>query len=293
VTIKKIRIGDKEYPEALKHIYDPPRELFVRGGFLAEDKNAVAIVGTRRATLYGLRQCERLSYELALKGITIISGMARGIDSAAHRGALKAGGRTIAVLGSGHDDIYPPENRKLYAEIAESGAAISEFPPDTPPSTFNFPRRNRIISGLSKGVVVVEAAKRSGALITANFALQQGREVFAMPGNISSTRSDGPNALIKEGAKLVKDAGDILEELRYVMDIEEIEKSPWNAGAGSIASMSPEERKVFDILSEEPKAIGEISHVSKVPTHKISAILIRLEMKRLAKMLPGENFVKA
>lgn len=292
MTVKKITIGDKGYPEILAGIFNPPPELFVKGALLPGDKNAVAIVGSRRATLYGLKECERISYELALKGITVVSGMARGIDSAAHRGALKAKGRTIAVLGSGHNQIYPPENKKLYHEITENGAVISEFPPDTPPSTLTFPKRNRIISGLSRGVLVVEAARKSGALITANYALEEGREVFAVPGNISSTRSDGTNALIKEGAKLAESAEDILEELKYVIDAKEMQNTRGGIEARNTASMSSEERKVFDVLSDRPKVVDEISRVLGTPAHKISEALVRLEIKRLVKALPGENFIK-
>lgn len=293
MEIRKIGISDREYPALLKTIHRAPSELFVNGEILPVDANAIAIVGARRSTLYGLEQCARLSYELALKGITIVSGMARGIDTAAHKGALKAGGRTIAVLGSGHGHIYPRENTKLYAEIAKNGAVISEFPHETPPMPFNFPARNRIISGLSKGVLVVEAARKSGALITANFALQEGREVFAMPGNISSSRSAGTNALIKEGAKLTESADDILEELEGVLDIKIGRgKSTEPRAKDPAATLSAEERAVFGVLTDTPKPIDEISGVSRIPVSKISRILIDLELKRLAKMLPGENFIK-
>lgn len=293
MEIRKIGISDREYPALLKNIHRAPPELFVNGEILPADANAVAIVGSRRSTVYGSQQCERLSYELALKGITVVSGMARGIDTAAHKGALKAGGRTIAVLGSGHGHIYPPENKKLYAEIAKSGAVISEFPHETPPMPFNFPARNRIISGLSRGVVVVEAARKSGALITANFALQEGREVFAMPGNISSSRSAGTNALIKEGAKLTESADDIMEELEGVLDIKiGREGSAEPRAKNPAATLSAEERAVFGVLTDTPKPIDEISGASRIPVSKISRILIDLEIRRLAKMLPGENFIK-
>ncbi len=210
---RTLSFSDKGYPTNLKYIYDPPPTLYVKGNILPEDNIAIAIIGSRRATYYGLKNAENLSFELAAGGITIISGLARGVDSAAHRGALKAGGRTIAVLGSGLNIIYPPENEKLAREILQCGAVISEFPQGTAPLRQNFPRRNRIISGLSLGVVVVEAAKRSGALITANLALEQGREVFALPGKIDSFTSRGTHDLIKQGAKLVESAEDIIEEL--------------------------------------------------------------------------------
>ena len=300
MRIKKLKKGDKKYPKALGEIYNPPTLLFVAGEILESDANAVAIVGTRRATLYGLGQCERIAFDLALRGITVVSGMAKGIDTAAHRGALKAGGRTIAVLGSGHDNIYPTENKKLYTEIIKSGAVVSEFPPETLPFPTNFPRRNRIVSGMSKGVLVIEAPKRSGALITANFALEQGREVFAMPGNISSVKSFGTNALIKEGAKLVETVDDILEELKLVLDRNEPKKpiqaphlNRWSdSGAGPELRLSSDEKAVFGILGDEPRQIDEISRISNISTNRISAILLGLELKRLIKTLPGENFIR-
>ena len=215
MKIRKINKTNSEYPTLLKEIFNPPRELFIKGSIILEDACAIAIVGTRTPTAYGIKQCEKISCELAKKGITIVSGMARGIDSVAHKSAIKAGGRTIAILGSGLNRIYPPENKKLYEDISKNGAVISEFAPNTPPMPYNFPKRNRIISGMAIGVVVVEAAVRSGSLITANFALEQGRDVFAMPGNINSPRSNGTNALIKDGAKLVEDVSDVLNEFEY------------------------------------------------------------------------------
>ena len=293
-----ISINDAEYPAGLKNIFDPPREIFVRGNILAEDDNAVAIVGTRTPTHYGLKQCEKLSYDLAIRGITIVSGMARGIDSAAHRGAIKAGGRTIAVLGSGFNYIYPPENKRLSEEIANSSAVISEFPPDTRPYKNNFPKRNRIISGMSKGVLVIEAAVRSGSLITANFALEEGREVFALPGRVDSEKSVGTNQLIKEGAKLVESFEDILEELKRVIKIREITENPARQArrqepSGAALSIGPDEKAVFDILNDEPMPIDEISQNLKLSPADISKILLGLELKRLVKVLPGNNFIKA
>ncbi|UCB57420.1 MAG: DNA-processing protein DprA [Candidatus Omnitrophota bacterium] len=211
--IKTLSLNDKEYPANLRYIYSPPLALYVKGNILAEDSIALAIVGSRKASYYGLKNAESLGFKLASQGITIISGLARGIDTAAHRGALAAGGRTIAVLGSGLNIIYPRQNKGLAEEISKNGAVISEYAQDTPPLRQNFPRRNRIISGLSLGVVVVEAAKRSGALITADFALEQGREVFALPGKIDSFTSAGTHELIKDGAKLVESTEDIIEEL--------------------------------------------------------------------------------
>ncbi|MCQ9208506.1 MAG: DNA-processing protein DprA [Omnitrophica bacterium] len=210
---KTLRITDKDYPANLKHIYDPPATVYLKGELILEDNIAIAIVGSRRATPYGLKNAKSLAFELAARGITVVSGLARGIDSAAHRGALEAKGRTIAVLGSGLNVIYPHENERLAEEIAKSGAVISEFQQDVGPQRYHFPRRNRIISGLSLGVVVVEAAQKSGALITANCALEQGREVFALPGKIDSWTSRGTHDLIKQGAKLVESIEDIIEEL--------------------------------------------------------------------------------
>ncbi len=192
MAIRKIALDDLEYPKNLRNIHRPPKQLYVNGTLLETDEIAVALVGSRRASLYGIETSEKLAYELALRGVTVVSVMARGIDTAAHRGALKARGRTIAVMGSGHGDIYPPENVELYGQIIKSGAVVTEYENDMEPLPYNFPQRNRIISGLSLGVVVVEAAKDSGALITATIAAEQGREVFALPGKISSTTSSGP-----------------------------------------------------------------------------------------------------
>ncbi len=221
--IKKLNLNvltrqDDEYPQNLKNILYPPIVLYVKGRLKPQDCNSIAIVGSRLASFYGLSCAEKLAGELANYGLTVVSGMARGIDTASHRGALKQNGRTIAVIGSGFNRIYPPENKGLCEEIAGSGAVISEFPIDTPPEKENFPRRNRIISGLSLGVVVVEAARNSGALITADFALEQGREVFALPGKVDSSTSFGTNELIKQGAKLVSCVDDIIEEFALVQE---------------------------------------------------------------------------
>lgn len=296
--MRKVKKNSKIYPDNLRNIFNPPEELFVNGDILPADNNAIAIVGTRRASYYGLEQCEKLSYELAVMGITIVSGMAIGIDTAAHRGALKAKGRTIAVLGSGHNHIYPPENKKLYSEIAKSGAVISEFPLDTQPSRTTFPRRNRIISGISKGVVIIEAPRRSGALITADFALEQGREVFAMPGNISSTKNSGTHALIKEGAKLIDGVSDILEELKHIIDIKEVDNNKVDNDTRKVkrektpVHIPSDEKSIFGILTDKPKSIDEISRIADLPVYKVSDILLRLQLKKLIKGLPGENFVR-
>ncbi|MFH1594345.1 MAG: DNA-processing protein DprA [Candidatus Omnitrophota bacterium] len=293
MAIRRIERDSKDYPVNLNSISGAPKELFVNGNILACDENAVAIVGTRTPTHYGIEQCEKLSYDLAMMGITIISGMARGIDSCAHRAALKAGGRTIAILGSGHNHIYPPENRKLYEEIVSRAAVISEFPSDTRPFKANFPRRNRIISGLSKGVIVVEAAARSGTLITVDFALEQGREVFAVPGNVSSPKSSGTNLLIKEGARLVQDASDITDELKNVLDVKGAsDETGYASRPAPEASLSELERAVFEATGQIPKSIDEISAIANLPVHRTSDSLLKLELKRLVKALPGENYIK-
>jgi len=216
-NLKVITFQDDEYPFLLKQIPDPAPVLYIKGEFKPQDKLSIAVVGCRQASFYGLECSNNFSFQLAELGITVVSGLARGIDTWAHKGALKAGGRTIAVLGSGFGFIYPKENRDLVEEIALNGAVISEFPCQMKPLSFNFPRRNRIISGLSLGVLVIEAGKRSGALITARFALEQGREVFCIPGRYDSFNSFGTNTLIKEGAKLVLNIEDILEELNLTV----------------------------------------------------------------------------
>ncbi|MEW5758600.1 MAG: DNA-processing protein DprA [Candidatus Omnitrophota bacterium] len=211
--IKIISISDAGYPEILKKIFDPPKALYVKGELREEDNLSIAIVGSRLASSYGLIQAEKFGFDLANLGITVVSGLARGIDTKAHLGALKANGRTIAVLGSGLLSVYPPENKGLVEKISQNGAVISEYPLDMGPRRENFPKRNRIVTGLSLGVVVVEAAKNSGALISARCALEQGREVFSLPGKLDSDNSFGTNELIKDGAKLTTSVNDILEEI--------------------------------------------------------------------------------
>ena len=298
--IKRISIKDAGYPELLKNIYRPPQELYINGSFREEDKNAVAMVGSRRATRYGLEMAEKLAFDIALRGVTIVSGMARGIDSAAHRGAIKAKGRTIAVMGSGHNNIYPPENKELYEEIVRHGAVITEFENDTPPLPQNFPIRNRVISGLSLGLIVVEAARNSGALITAGYALEQNREVFAVPGKISSATSAGTHELIKDGAKLIQTADDILEELRFYEtgpvtgeDKDLIEdRISKKTKAYIYNSLTDDERKVYKILNDEPLHIDDLVRDSKVEPARISRILLSLEMKKVIRELPGKQFVR-
>ena len=285
---KILTIEDDLYPENLREIYDPPPLIYFKGNIIKDDKKSISIVGSRKASYYGKIVAENLSKDLASVGLTIISGMARGIDTVAHRGALSVNGRTIAVLGCGIDYIYPPENRKLAREIEESGAIITEFPFSTLPEKQNFPRRNRIISGLSLGTVVVEAAEKSGALITADFALEQGREVFAVPGNITSTLSRGTHNLIKQGAKLVSNYHDILEELSTIVE-QKPEQQKININQ---YSLSEEEKIIYEIINNEPIQIDEIIEESKLSASKVSEILLNLELKDLIKEIEGKKFIK-
>lgn len=290
--VRFITLNDNDYPQNLKTIYDPPPYLYVKGGFKNEDRLSVAIIGSRSATNYGRQITETISKELSSLGITIVSGMARGIDSFAHQSTLDAGGRTIAVLGCGIDIAYPPENKGLMMRIKDSGAIVSEFPFGTPPEAANFPQRNRIISGLSLGTVVIEAADDSGSLITANYAIEQGRELFAVPGNITSRMSKGSNSLIKKGAKLINSADDIIEELipRLKGELKDI-RSLKNSAA--IANLSDEERLVFDNISLEPKHIDKLTIESKMPTNKTSALLLNMELKGAVKRLSGNMFIRS
>lgn len=298
--IKKIKLGGAGYPANLRNIYDPPEALYVNGGFEERDHIAVAIVGSRRASPYGIEMAGRFGYDLASRGITVVSGMAVGVDSAAHRGALKAKGRTIAVMGSGHGRIYPPQNKDLYKEIAKAGCVVTEYEEDIEPFAYNFPRRNRIISGLSLGVVVVEAARNSGALITANFAAEQGRTVFAVPGKASSSTSTGANELIKDGAALVQSADDIIEELSIKESVPEPEAGS-DRLEGKISkmteayvynSLTEDERKIYKTLSDEPLYIDDIADSCGLDARKASKALLNLEIKRLIKQMPGKQFVR-
>jgi len=277
--------SDEEYPPGLKQIYDPPPLLYVRGCIKPQDQRAVAVVGSRYPTTYGKMFAERISLGLSQRGVTVVSGLARGVDSDAHRGALAAGGRTIGVLGCGIDLIYPPENEKLFGEVAGQGAILSEFPLGTPPEKDHFPIRNRVISGISMGVVVVEATLRSGSLITARFALEQGREVFAVPGNIDSARSAGTNRLIREGAKLVARVEDILEEISLpALPVQE-ETTPK-------PKLTEEEARVFSALGPQAAHIDQVIAQSALPSARVSVILLSLELAGHVKQLPGMRFVK-
>jgi len=283
-----VTFWDAQYPRLLKAISDPPAFLFVRGTLRAEDSEAVAVVGTRAPTDYGKLVASRLCAELAAQGVTIVSGLARGIDTEAHRAALQAGGRTIAVLGSGVDVIYPAENRSLARRIIEQGALISELPMGAGPDAPNFPRRNRLISGMSLGTLVVEAGDTSGALITANVALEQNREVFAVPGSIFNPKSRGTNRLIQEGAKLVMSAEDVLAELRPQLPSlvrEAMRQSP-------NVVLTELEKKVLESLSHEPLHIDVISKNNGLSPAQTLTLLLSLELKDLVRQLAGKMFVR-
>ena len=269
-----------EYPPLLKEIADPPFLLYVKGKKEVLSKMCFAIVGSRLASVYGMQMAERFAYGLANLGIVIVSGLARGIDTSAHRAALKRG-LTVAVLGSGFLNVYPCQNRKLLEEICESGAAVSEFPLDEPSLKENFPRRNRIISGLSKGVLVVEASYRSGALITARFALEQNREVFAIPGKADSPLSKGPHVLIKDGAKLVDSLGDILEELNIKWEEKE-----------SFVKLSSEEKCIFDIIGREGMFLEEIIVRSRLDYKNAHNTILELQLKGLIEEKKPLYFVR-
>jgi len=288
---KIVTMVDNDYPSLLLKIPDPPPFLYVFGCLDNSFRN-IAVVGSRNATRYGLLTTRRLCYDLALLDMTIVSGMALGIDSAAHEGALMGKGKTIAVLGSGLDRIYPQQNRKLFYQIAENGAVISEFPLKTEPDAHNFPKRNRIISGISLGTVVVEATKRSGSLITAGLAAEQNREVFAVPGSIQSFKSTGTHTLIKQGAKLVEHARDIMEELSHVIETpSEKEKSADNTFE-KISLLSADELMVFESLEPYPIHIDDLVRMLSMEPGKLSSILLQLELKGMALQSSGKFFSK-
>ncbi len=281
---------DKDYPKNLKEIPGAPIVLYIKGALRPQDINSIAIVGSRRASFYGLSCAERFAADLSDAGFTIVSGLARGIDTAAHKGALKLKGRTIAVIGSGFNNIYPEENMELAEEIAKNGAVISEFPVDAKPLPQNFPRRNRIISGLSLGTLVVEAARNSGALITVDFALEQGREVFALPGKVDADNSFGTNELIKQGAKLVSCADDILEEFNLGVAASKPEiEAPGRKLALVVAG---QEKVLYDLICNEPIILDDIVEITNLAVPVVSDALMKLEIKKLIKQLPGKQFIR-
>jgi len=285
---------DPLYPALLLNIYDYPPLLYVKGRLRVDDVT-VAVVGSRRASTYGEYSTERLCRDLALNGITVASGMARGIDSAAHRGALSVKGRTLAVLGCGIDVVYPPENRSLYEAIASNGAVISEFPFSTPPLAQHFPIRNRIISGLSLGVVIVEATEKSGSLITARLALDQGREVFAVPGIIDSPGSKGTHRLIKEGAKLVENVQDILDELRPQLTFPLAQQAPRETAASPaprVESLKETEKTVLEVLTRRAVDVDTIIEKTGLQAKDVLAILLSLELNGHIEQQAGKRFMR-
>ena len=281
-----ITFCDPDYPARLKQIPDPPPFLFVRGSLTDADDLALALVGSRLATDYGKSITRKITAELVARGVTIISGLATGIDSYAHQAALESGGRTIAVLGNGLDIVYPAENKSLASRIEKNGALVSEFLFETKPEAENFPRRNRIISGLSLGVIVVEAPAQSGALLTAQYALEQNREVFAVPGNLGKKTSEGTNNLIRQGAKLVTRAEDILEEIR-ILTPAELRKV-----LADIPPLPAEENKIYKILSGEPLHIDKLAAESNLSVSQALTGLLNLELRGLARQLSGKHFVR-
>ena len=296
-------VADERYPERLKEIYDPPAVLYVRGDATLLSEPGIAVVGTRHPTPYGIGMSERLACDLANRGLTIISGMARGVDTAAHRGALKANGKTIAVWGTGIDVVYPRENKKLAQSILDAGGVIiSEFPIGTFAAPQNFPIRNRVISGLSIGVLVVEAAEYSGTRVTSRCAIEQGREVFAVPGNVTNKNSWGPNTLIKQGAKLTATWEDVWEELpaetKLILEarVPLESKSSSNASLFQDSQLAPHERRVYALLkSDEALQIDEIieKFEGQFSSSEIFAALFELELSGKVRQLPGKNYVRS
>ena len=288
LNVRLITPVDAGYPGPLSAIHDPPLVLYVTGEWPDVWPTCVAVVGTRRPTVYGRETARQLSYLLAQTGIPVISGLARGIDTEAHRGALSAEGRTVAVIGGALDCLYPEENRTLAREIAQGkGAVISEFPFGRKPDRTTFPMRNRVISGLSKGVLVVEAAARSGALITADQALEQGRNVMAVPGRIDTPVARGCHRLLRQGARLVETLDDILEELQDLPTLQPRQVSAPTEGAPPLASLSDDERRIVVCLDAGERPVDEIIRETGLPAARVSALLIGLEMKRHIRMLPG------
>jgi DNA processing protein len=288
-----LALGSAGYPAVLANIADPPHLLYIRGALEARDANAVAVVGSRQCTAYGRRVAERLAGDLARAGYTVISGLARGIDGCAHRGALQAGGRTLAVLAGGLSKVYPPEHKDLANEVAAAGALLSEAAMEMEPMAGMFPARNRIISGLARGVVIVEANEKSGALITAHHAAEQGREVFAVPGPVDSPASEGTLALLRQGAKLVRHADDILEDLNGIAPLTPpAEGRP--AGPAPGREMPPGlneiEQRIWDFLAGQPRHIDEMARELGVAVAQLSGTLMMLEMKKVVRRLPGNQF---
>ncbi len=296
---KVITASSPEYPTALGTIHNPPVVLYVWGDILPADAHAIGIVGSRNVTHYGTETAKKLSYQLAFAGYTVVSGLARGIDTSAHQGALAAKGRTIAVIGSGLSQLYPPENMGLAEKIAESGAIVSEYPMERPADRQTFPYRNRIVAGWGRGLLVVEAGLNSGALITANQAVEHGRTVFAVPGQIDRPTSAGTNRLIQQGARLVTSADDILDELGTLIPrsqtISTLEKSTRSGtpAPATAPALSHDETLLVTALEVGELTLDELSESTRLPLSKVSATLLGLEMKRLVRALPGHRYVRA
>lgn len=282
--VKVMTWEDADYPRRLKEINQAPPVLFIKGSINVEDDWAVAVVGTRRVTPYGRQVTSEIASFLAQNGVTVVSGLARGVDAIAHQTALQNGGRTIAVLGSGVDVIYPPEHRRLAGEIAQQGALVSDYPLGTQPDGINFPPRNRIISGLSLATIVVEAGEKSGALITAEFAVEQGRDVFAVPGSILAPQSEGTNKLIEEGARPLLKMTEILEALK-------LERIPEKQSARKLNPLNPVEKKVLASLSQEPVHVDELSSLTGLSISEVSATLTLMELKGFVSHVGGMNYV--
>lgn len=286
VGVHAITADSNDYPRLLQHVPSAPPVLFARGSILPVDDVAVAIVGTRRATHYGIEMAARLAADLASAGVTVISGLAYGIDTAAHRAAVDAGGRTIAVLGSGPDTIYPPQNRRLAERVIEQGALVSEYPVGTKPDARNFPARNRIISGMSRGVIVVEAPTASGAMLTASFAADQSRDVFAVPGQATANSSAGCHALIRDGATLITDASQVLEQLDLANHKSHVQVRltlPESAG----------ERILYELIGTDPLHLDEICLASGRPIYEVTGTLLEMELKGLVRQTAPQHYVRA
>jgi DNA processing protein len=282
-SIRVLTWNEDAYPVRLREIHNAPPVLYLRGSLEAEDEWAVAIVGTRRITPYGRQVAERIALKLANSGITVVSGLALGVDTVAHRTSLEAGGRTLAVLGSGVDRIYPPKNRVLAEKVMENGAIISDYAPGTPPEAMNFPPRNRIISGLSLATVVVEASLKSGALITADFALEQGREVFAVPGSVFAPQSRGPNKLIQNGAHPLLDPQEILDVLDLTRVTEQLE-------ARVVLPSNATEAQLFEVLGHEPLHVDEVLAQTNLPIEQVTATLALMELKGMVRQVGGMRY---
>ncbi|MCM8767370.1 MAG: DNA-processing protein DprA [Candidatus Omnitrophica bacterium] len=282
--INILTIKDPDYPILLKEIYDPPILFYYKGNINFNNNISIGIVGTRNPSIYGIKMAEKFAFELSHFGFTIVSGLARGIDTAAHTGALRANGKTIGVMGSGFKNFYPPENKKLEKDIIKNGAIITEYPSFTLPEKYNFPRRNRIISGLCKGVVIIEAGPKSGALITANFALEQGRDVFALPGRVDTLYSKGTNKLLKEGAILIENINDILDALNIEIN--------WKNQIEEKIELETEEEKLIIKALERPSNIDEILSMTKIELKNLLSLLTKLQIKGLIEELPGKIYRK-